>query len=316
MQRTSGFLALLIVAAMGPLVPVAVAQEERRPPSGTPSPGKGGILPGKPAPATPATPRSDPSSVRKAVEQPRAIITFKEDRLTVQVQNRPLKWVLEEISRQIHVAIVRAAGVGSERVSRQFKDLRLDEALRRILTDHDTFFFSGIQKNGPALLRAVWVYPRGQGRGLAPVPPEAWASTAELEGRLGDSDPSVRAQSLEGLIERKQGQALDAVLRGLGDWHEQVRTQALYGALNAGVTIPPETLAQMVLGDPSPNVRFLALEGLGGNPNAGAIGQQALNDPSRQVQRKAQEILRQLEDASRPPKPRQSLQNQPRRQGQ
>jgi len=303
MQWRSGLLALLVVAAVAPLGPVAVAQEQGPPPSGPPSLGKDASSPGKPAPAKPT-------------DQPRPIITFKDGRLTVQVQNRSLEWVLEEISRQVRVAIVRAAAVGGEQISLQMKDLPLDEALRQILPQHDTFFFYGSQKNGPALLRAVWVYPRGQGRGLAPVPPETWASTAELEGRLGDSDPAVRAQSLEGLIERKQGQALDVVLRGLGDWDERVRTQALYGALNAGVTIPPETLAQMALGDPSSNVRFLALEALGGDSNAGAIAQQALNDPSPHVQRKAQEILRGMEAATRPPEPRQPLQNQPRRQGQ
>lgn len=316
MQWLSGLLALVVVTAVAPLGPIAAAQEQRRPPSDLPSPGKDASSPRKPRPATPATPRSDPSSVRKPAEQPRPLITFKDGRLTVQVQNRPLEWVLEEISRRVHVAIVKAAGVGGERISLQIKNLPLDDALRHILVEHDTFFFYGVEKDGPASLRVVWVYPRGKGRGIVPVPPESWASTAELERRLGDPDPAVRAQSLAGLIERRRDQAVEEVLRGLGDWNEQVRTQALYGALNAGVTIPPETLGQMALGDPSANVRFLALEALGGDPNAGAIAQQALNDPNPQVQQKAREIIRRLEAPTRSLERRESLQNQPRPRGQ
>jgi len=294
-----GCLLLLVIGGLLGSVPFALAQVGNRPPAISPAPGKSAASPEK---------RTDQQ----------ALVAVRNGRLTVQVQGRPvaLAWVLDQISRQAKVAFVLSAGLEAEQVSIGFKELPLDEGLRQLLADQDAFLFYGVEKKGPASLRAVWAYPRGQGRGLAPVPPDAWASTGELEGRLGDSDPAVRAQSLEGLIERKRGQALDAVMQGLGDWDEQVRTQALYGAVNAGVTIPPETLAQVALGDPSPNVRFLALEALGGDPNAGAIAQQALNDPSPHVQLKAQEILRQLEAAARPPEPRQSVQNQPRRQGQ
>ena len=41
-------------------------------------------------------------------------------------------------------------------------------------------------------LLTVWVYRELEGRGLYPMPPEEWGSTAELEGRLADPDPEER----------------------------------------------------------------------------------------------------------------------------
>lgn len=119
-------------------------------------------------------------SIANAEEQ-RPVVAVKGERLTVQVQDRPLDWILEEISRESRVAIVRAAGVGDERVSLQLHDVPLDEALHEILMDHDAFFFYGAEREAPAALKVVWVYPKGRGRGLAPVPPEAWASTQEMQ---------------------------------------------------------------------------------------------------------------------------------------
>ena len=256
-------------------------------------------------------------------EEQRPIIAVKGERLTVQVQDRSLDWVLEQISRESRVAIVRAAGVGDERVSLQLHDVPLDDALREILTDHDAFFFYGVEREAPASLSVVWVYPRGQGRGFAPVPPEAWASTQEMQEQAkADADPAARAKAIEALVERKGGQARDAVLEALRDRDDQVRTQALYAALSAGLGIPAQALAQMALRDPSPNVRFLALQGLAFDPNARAaisvetIATQALTDPSPHVQIKAREILDRLDQAARSARPSAPAQGQFQPQGQ
>ena len=260
--------------------------------------------------------------IAKAEEQ-RPIIAVKGERLTVQVQDRPLDWVLEQVSRESRVAIVRAAGVGEERVSLQLRDVPLDEALRQILTDHDAFFFYGVERDEPASLSVVWVYPKGQGRGFAPVPPEAWASTREMQEQAkADPDPAARAKAIEVLVERKGGQARDAVLEALRDRDDQVRTEALYSAQNAGIGVPAQALAQMALRDPSPSVRFLALQGLASDPNARAaisleaIATQALSDPSPHVQIKAREILDRLDQAARPRRPSAPAQGQLQPQGQ
>jgi hypothetical protein len=191
-------------------------------------------------------------------------ITAKDGRLTVRTHNRPLEWVLEAISREGRVAVIRADGVGGQQVSVQLQDVPLDEGLRQMLKDHDSLFFYGVEGKAPASLRAVWVYPRG--RGPAPVPPEAWASTDELQGRLEVPDPEARARAVAGLVERKSGQALHAVLQALRDGDTQVRVQALYKALGEGVDLPADTLIDLALGDPSPDVRFLDLEGLATEP--------------------------------------------------
>lgn len=299
-QGMPSLVAVVLTAGMIALVPTARAEEGRRPSFVNPSP-----------------PR-DPSSPGRRYEE-RSIINFKDGRLSVRVQNRPLEWVLEEISREGRVAIIRADGVGGERVSVQFQDLPLDEGLRQILKEKDAFFFYGVEEKPPASLRAIWIYPSRRGRGLAPVPPETWASTKELEGRLTEPDPQARSQAVEALVERKGDRALDVVLQALRDADEQVRSWALYSALSAGVELPTDSLIDLALHDPSHNVRFLALEALATDPNVRTVGEQALNDPSPHVRRKAQEILETLKGGSastESPEPSQPVQGQREPQGQ
>jgi len=229
-------------------------------------------------------------------------VAFKDGLVTLQAKDRPLSWFLNEISRAAGVAVVLADGVGVERLSIDFKDLPAEEAFRQLLRDYDAFFFYSGEGMKPASLRVVWVYPKGQGKGLQPVPPEQWASTKEFEEELGDPDPDVRARSIEALIERKGNRALEAVLKALEDQEARVRTRALYQAISAGLELPEDVLIALALSDSSPSVRFLALEALATGPEAHWIAQRALSDPSPHVQQRAQEILRGLETASRPAK--------------
>jgi len=249
-----------------------------------------------------ASPPAQPPSAKPNDQRP--TITFQQDKLTVQVQNRPLEWVLHEISRIARLAIVRAPGAGSQRVTLQLRDVPVDEGLRQILVDHDAFYFYGIDKKAPASLRVVWVYPKGRGRGLVPIPAEEWASTKELrQEATTNPDPARRARAVEALVERSGDQALDTMLAAFRDADEGVRTRALYGALSAGVGLPADSLAGMALGDPSPKVRFLALEALAINPGTVDLrttAQQLLTDPDPLVRQKAGEILRQLDPVRRP----------------
>ena len=251
-------------------------------------------------------PSNPPSSPEKRTE-PASTVTVKEDRLSVRVTNRSLVWILEAISREGKVAMSGDAGPGRRLVSIQFQDLPLDEGLRQILRDHDAFFFYGGEGKAPASLRAVWIYPKGRGRGLEPVPPETWASTRELEAELADPNPEARARAIEALVERKGDGARDAVLEALKDHDEEVRAQALYQTVSGDVELPTDALTDLALGDPSRDVRFLALEALADRPEARTIAETALNDPSPQIRHKAQEILREL-DAATPPRPSQPAQ--------
>jgi hypothetical protein len=243
-----------------------------------------------------------PSSSEKPTSHP-SIITFREGRLTVDVQNVLLELLLEEISRQAIVAIISPEGLGDESVSVQFQDLPLDQGLRQILKDRDTFFFYGAEEKVPASLKAVWVYPPGQGRAVQPVPPEKWASTKEIEGKLTDPNAEARARAIQALVQRKGDNALDELLKALKDKDDHVRTQALWGALSSGVQLPAESLKELALRDRAAEVRFLALQALTAHPQAGEIAKLALKDPNPHVRTKAQEIILQLEETPRSPEP-------------
>lgn len=267
----------------------------------------------RPGPAHSPSPRTQPSPAVAplAADAPMArtsTVTLKEGRLSVRVENRSQDWVLEEISRQAKVAMTRVSGSGSRRLSVRFEDLSLDDGLRRILADDDAFFFYGAQGRAPASLRAVWIYAKGKGKGLEPVPPEAWASSRDLERDLADADAAVRARAIEALIERKRDGARDAVLEALKDPDEAVRTGALYESLSNDVELSTDLLGDLALDDSSPDVRFLALDALADHPDVRAIAERAASDPSPHVRHKAQEILQALEKASRPDPPSPRLQ--------
>jgi hypothetical protein len=88
------------------------------------------------------------------------------------------------------------------------------------------------------------------------------------------------------------------VIRALNDNDDQVRTRAFYEAVSSGVELPTDYLRGMALHDRSPEIRFLALQALSDNAEAGAIAEMALNDSSEHVRNKANEILLQLEGES------------------
>jgi hypothetical protein len=212
--------------------------------------------------------------------------------LTIAVRSRPLTAVLEDVSRAGHVAIMfEDTRTEAPAISLRAQDLPLDQVLLRMLKGYDSFFLYGPDEKGTAVLKAVWVYPKGRGQGLAPLPPELWASTKDVEKRLDDSNADVRAKAIETLISRKGPEALDAILTALKDDHSQVRTHALYGAMTAGVPVPPDTLSTLALTDPSADIRFLALDALSNDPGVKTLAEQALNDPSPHVQQKARELL-------------------------
>lgn len=291
--RTTSLVPLLLTGGITAVVAIAMAEQGRPPP---------GVHPSPPSVVKPSKDLKVLPSPEQGTEQG-SPITVTDGRLSVQVQNRPLDPILEEISRAGKVAILRPPSMGGQLVSVQFRDLPLDEGLRQLLRDQDAFFFYEAQGKAPASLRAVWVYPKGQGRRLQPVPPEAWASTTELEGDLADPDPRARAQAVGALVERKGDRARDAVLQALQDPDDQVRTRALYEALGADVQLPLDALIDLALRDPSPDVRFLALEALANGPEARTIAEAALSDPSPHLRSKASEILRGLEAATRPQQP-------------
>lgn len=230
-------------------------------------------------------------------DTPRVLI--RDGRVSASVENVRLDVLLDEIARLGDVALVRGDLPGDERVSADFKDLAIDEALRQLLARRDAFFFYGGGTDRPASLRVVWIYAPGEGRGLVPVPPDKWASTRDVEDRLRDADPDVRAAAIETLVERKKGQSLGTVLQALNDADERVRSRALYAALAGDLELPADALRE-AFADASASVRFLALDALAQHPDFAAIARRALQDSSEHVRARAAELLAAREAASRP----------------
>ncbi len=284
--------ALVFTASNPALLLGAMAQEESRAAVVKPSVPRGPTSPGK------LTGRGQ-------------TVTFKDGLLSVKAGGRSLEWITEEISREAQVAIIRAAGVRAEPVFAEFKDLPVDVGLRLILKDYDVFFFYGAEKGAPASLRAVWVYPSGKGRSFAPIPPEMWASTNEVERMLSDPDPEVRSRAYDALIGRKGDKALDIVLKASNEQDDRVRTHALYQALSSGMQLPEDLLTKLALDDSFPTIRVMALGALAGSPNARDIAERALNDLDPHVQAKAGEILENLNADTGPSGPIPTLQVRP-----
>ena len=85
--------------------------------------------------------------------------------LTFRAQNETLRSALASISTQSGIAIYMGNDLGNEPLSVEFRHYRIDEALRQILKDYDTFFFYAGDDGNQAVtsLKAVWVYPEGRG---------------------------------------------------------------------------------------------------------------------------------------------------------
>lgn len=273
-----------------------------------------------PPPSAAAATAEQPTAGAKK-PAPRLLVIYENGLLSVTARG-PLYKLLNEVSQRTGVAFDLDDALEHKVVSIQFEALALDEGVRRILKDRDAFYFYGVKPELPgeepeektkeapeqrserpsgepsASLMAVWVYPKGKGLSLKPVPPEKWASTADFEGWLSDRDPEMRARAVAVLVERKGQMALEAVLQLLGDADDHVRTSAIDAALNEDVELPPDSLADLVIRDPSPSVRFMALEALAGHPEAAGIAELALEDENPFVREKARLILSRLGRAS------------------
>jgi len=261
-------------------------------------------------PAIPTGISKKPSGASsKRITEKEPFISVTDNRLTLWIQGRRLGWVLDQIARRSGIPIFHDEGVANQVLSMTLQDTAFDEGLREILSGYDMFILYGGEQVAPV---AIWVYPEGKGRQLLPVPPELWASTPEMEQQLGDSDPELRAQAIEALIQRRGLRSLEAILQALEDPHDTVRSRALDAAVNHAVELPTDTLAHLAQLDPSPEVRFLALTALAADLGRGpdnndsdlrSISEYALNDASSHVRAQARQILETLNRALSPPEP-------------
>jgi hypothetical protein len=222
-------------------------------------------------------------------------LTFKDGRLSADFQDLPLARLSDELSHKADVAIVLVDDIEGQKVSAKFRDLPLDEGIRQMLRKQDAFFFYGVDENQPSSLKAVWIYAKGHGRGVAPVPAEKWASTKDIASQLSDRDPQIRTNAIKELVDRKHEGATPEVLTALKDASDQVRSEALYAAADSGMVLPESLLKDLAAHDSSADVRFLALQALADSPDARSMANAALKDPSEAVRNEAQEIIGRLD---------------------
>jgi hypothetical protein len=232
-------------------------------------------------------------------------VTAADGRVSITADQQSLDRILNAISQQAHVAIIKGTGFEDRTISVSIQNQSLTDGLRTILKDYDAFFLMGGDTGdaSPASLKAVWIYPRGVGQTVQPIPLEEAASTRELAKQVNDANPQVRARAIGGLAQRKGNEARDSVMDALHDSDPTVRTQALSGAENGGIDIPPETLKNLATNDPAPEVRFLALDALQGTPEGEAAVESALHDSNPRVRDAANEFLWRLHAAQEPPAP-------------
>jgi HEAT repeat protein len=226
-------------------------------------------------------------------------IAIEEGRITGTIRSYPLEAVLEELSSRTGVALVPAddMDLGTARVSAELRGVPLDQGLRQLLKNYDVFFYYGAVGNASSALRSVWIYPKGTAAALRPVPPEAWASTKDLQAGLTDSDPTVRARAYEALMSRPDRESRELAMQALRGTEpdEMVRERILSSAFSTGGQLPPDVLMYLTRSDSSERIRLIALDALASEPTAKEAARAALNDPSELVRNRAKEILAELE---------------------
>lgn len=186
MGRRIGIVGLSLIAGLATVIVIELNGEGQLPVAGA-SPTEGlsssvaitreeetrplAVAPSRPEEPSPpakvaAPPRLEGPAAPAKVTAWQLDMTLEDGRLSVRARNALLGRLLEEISRRGKVAIIQVGGVAGQRISVAFSDLPLDQGLRRILEQHDAFFYH----RGGAALRVVWVYPKDEGRGMAPMP--------------------------------------------------------------------------------------------------------------------------------------------------
>lgn len=249
-----------------------------------------------------AAPLQTGSAAAQGSAEPQQLISIQQRKLTAKFHRRPLGLVVDELNQSGEVFIVAPEDMRDEPVSAELAGVPLAEGIQQMLHEHDLFFQYAGGKN-PGTLKTVWIYRQGQARGLQPTAMEACASTQELRTNLTDADPEVRARAYEGLMDREESRAREAIISGIqSEGREDIRIRILQAAASHGIELPDSLLAEMASADASEHVRLMALDLLTGSPRLRDVVAAALTDPSAAVREKAKEIVDTVGPAQRPPK--------------
>ena len=222
-------------------------------------------------------------------------IALRDGRLTVKVESMPSGRVLAEIARLTGIRASASPATQATLLTADLEDMDIETALGRLLAGHDhVLVFGPAPTAGPGArpaLREVRLFavaatsaaaPAGAARAVAP-------DVAVLLEKLRDSDPAVRADSIEALGRSSAEIPVDRVLAaGLADHDPRVRLAVLTSSL----PVPRDVLLDHAINDTSPTVRAEALAQLPRNdPRIEIAAQAALGDHDSDVRDAARAAL-------------------------
>ena len=239
--------------------------------------------------------------------QSRLTVRVEKDRLSATFQNQPLQLIAETISTESKLRIVLGEGLAEEYVSANITSKLIEDALRELFGGYDTFFFYSGSKDARSTVRAVWVYAKGSGIDLRPVPRSDWAGIQELEAALAETSPEVRETAYKALLERPDHRSRSLVLeaiKGVRERDPAVRERLLSMAISRDFPITSDVLADLARTDHSEHIRWMALDTLAysGSPAAQDTANAAVTDASESIRSRAKEIIDQAGNRERGPR--------------
>jgi HEAT repeat protein len=230
-------------------------------------------------------------------------VRIENGRLTLRAQGVGLRRLLDEVSQATSVPFLTFAGADEETISASMDNVPVEDAVRLLLGRYDSFFLYSGDDSGRSALKSVWIYRKGESRGVQPAAPETLESTRQIRSRLADPNASVRVRAFEALLARPGIEELDAITSAAkAERDDEARARMIAALRSTDLAIGPEFWGSL-MADPSEQIRMLALEAFEGSPQLREWVRSALSDPSPHVRQHAQEMLESLPPEDRPENP-------------
>jgi hypothetical protein len=263
------------------------------------------------APVLPAAEAAGPPPASSAISPP-PVVTVENRVVSVDAVDAEMADVLSALAQQAGFQLTISGQLG--RVTAAFTRASVEEALRRLVQDHELMLVYGAPAggHGPSKLLRVDVFASTASRWgsagltgterattLAEISQLLVAQDREHAARrlgelLGTPDATVRARSAWALGRVGGPQAVLALVAATRDQAPEVRVQAVYalGSVEAARAIP--TLGDLLLRDPAVLVRRAAARTLGTLPDAAAVSalSAATQDGDTLVRREVASALR------------------------
>jgi hypothetical protein len=242
------------------------------------------------------------------------VLSVKDSYLSVKIVKAPLGKVLEELGRKVNLKIYMDDFIAREAVSVEFKNLPLEEGIKRILQGRNYMltYADTLSSNGGVSPQVVGIKVVQDGSRLAMTQGDSGSRTAIFVGGKKNARPldevikeiseapdaSSRIIALKELYDwGGEPKALPVIVAALRDDDPNVRKVAL-DLIEDADNPPVEPIAKVALNDPSPQLRINALEILVDTYEgvAGSYLKKASNDSDPNVRKVAQKLLKELQE--------------------